>query len=305
VDDEAYFVNVVESIDGRRLPQGRGISVAVNALGPNYFATMGTPMLLGREFGPEDSQKSPKVVVISETLARQCFGKENPIGRRIADHRHGEVQIIGVVKDSRYGSVRDLPRGVLYLPLFQMNLAEVPFAATYEVRYSGGLPALLNFIRHQLRAINVSVPISRVRTLEVQTRDSFVTDRLIATVSSFFGLLAMLLACLGLYGTIAYGVARRTGEIGLRMALGATVSDVLRLVISQGMVLTLIGVSVGIAGALGATRFLSSLLYGIKPADPLTFVVVSLVLTGVALLATYIPARRAAKVDPVVALRHE
>ena len=305
VDDEAYWVNMVESIDGRKLPEGHGIHVAVNALGPGYFQTLETPMLLGREFGPEDNRKSAKVALISETLAHQCFGKTDPIGRRIADHDDGEVQVVGVVKDSRYASVRDLPRGVLYLPLFQENLAEIPFATTFEVRYSGDLPPLLNLIRHQLKAIDSSVPVSRVKTLEMQTRDSFVTYRLIATVSTFFGLLAMLIACLGLYGTIAYGVARRTGEIGLRMALGAQTSDVLRLVVGQGMILTLLGVGLGIIGALGITRFLSSLLYGVKPTDPATIFSGSLILIAVALLACYIPARRATKVDPMVALRHE
>jgi predicted permease len=305
VDDEAYLVNGVESIDGRKLPEGHGIHVAVNALAPHYFGTLQTPMLLGREFGPGDSRKSPKVAVISETLARECFRNENPIGRRIADHDDGEVQIIGVVKDSRYGSVRDLPPGVLYLPIFQENLAELPFPATFEVRYSGGLPTLLNSIRHEKRTTNANVPLSRVNTLEVQTRDSFATDRLIATVSTFFGVLAMLLACLGLYGTIAYGVARRTGKIGLRMALGAERSDVLRLVVGQGMRLALLGASTGITGALAITRFLSGLLYGVKPTYAAPFVVASLILNGVALLACYIPARRATKVDPMVALRHE
>src|SRR5439155_21507547 len=225
VDDEAYWVNGVESIDGRRLPEDQGIRVAVNRLGPGYFATLGTSMLLGREFGPEDNEKAPKVAVISEILARQCFGNENPIGRRIADHDDGEVQIVGVVRDSRYGGVRDMPRSVLYMPFFQANLAEAFFSTTFELRYSGSVSTVLDKIRRQVRAVDANLPLFRVKTLEVQTQDSFVKERLIATLSTFFGLLAVLLACIGLYGTVAYGVARRTGENGARMALGVTQRD--------------------------------------------------------------------------------
>ena len=305
VDDAAYWVNVVESIDGRKLPEGRGIRVAVNDLGPGYFATLGTPMLLGREFSPGDNENSAKVAIVSETLARQCFGSENPIGRRIADHDDGEFQIVGVVKDSRYGSVRDLPRGVLYMPLFQANLAEAFFATTFEVRYSGTLPPILDEVRRQVQAVDPNLALFRVKTLEVQTRDSFVKERLIATLSTFFGLLAVLLACVGLYGTMAYGVARRTGEIGVRVALGASQGDVLWLVLREILLLILFGLAVGLPCALGASRLLASQLYGVKATDTLTLAAGSLLLAGVALLAGYMPARRASRVDPMVALRYE
>jgi predicted permease len=305
VDDNAYWINVIESIDGRKLPEGARIRIAVNDLGPGYFATMGTPMLLGREFVPGDNEKSVKVAVVSETLARQCFGNENPIGRRIADHDDGEVQIVGVVKDSRYANVRDLPRGVLYMPLFQANLAQVLFGTTFEVRYSGGVSAVVEEVRRQVRAVDPGLPLFRVKTLQVQTRDSFVNERVIATLSSFFGLLAVLLACVGLYGTISYGVVRRTGEIGVRVALGARQEDILWTVLRETLLLLVIGLVIGLPCAVAASRLLASQLFGVKPTDALTMLAAALLLGTVALLAGFVPARRASRVDPMVALRYE
>ncbi len=157
-------------------------------------------MLLGREFGLEDNNKAPKVAVISEMLAHQCFGNANPIGRRIADHDNGEFQVVGVVNGSRYGGVKELPRSVLYLPFFQDNLAEASFAETFEIRYSGSLSTVLDGVRRRVWAIDRNFPLFRVKTLEVQTEDSLVKERLITTLSAFFGVLAALLACIGLYG---------------------------------------------------------------------------------------------------------
>ena len=305
VDDAAYWVNGVESIDGRKLPEDQGIRVAVNRLGPGYFATLGTSMLLGREFGPEDNEKTPRVAIVSEILARRCFGNGNPIGRRIADHDDGEVQIVGVVRDSRYGGVRDVPRSVLYMPFFQANLAEAFFDTTFELRHSGSVSTVLDEVRRRVRAIDPNLPLFRVKTLEVQTEDSFVKERLIATLSTFFGLLAALLACVGLYGTLAYGVARRTGEIGVRMALGATRRDVLWMVLRETLVLIAIGVVVGLPCSVGASRLLASQLYGVKPTDALTLAAGALLFAGVAVFAGYDPARRASRVDPMVALRYE
>ncbi len=305
VDEAAYWVNVVESIDGRKLPEDHGIRVAVNRLAPGYFANLGTPMLIGREFGPEDNQRSPHVAVVSEILARQCFGNQNPIGRRIADHDDGEVQIVGVVRDSRYGGVRDVPRSVLYMPFFQANLAEAFFDTTFEVRYWGGFSTVLDEVRRQVHAIDPNLPLFRVKTLEVQTRDSFVKERLIATLSTFFGLLAVLLACIGLYGTMAFGVARRTGEIGLRMALGARQRDVLWMLLRETVLLVAIGVAIGFPCAVAASRLLASQLFGIKPTDAVALSGGSLLLVAVAIFAGYLPARRASKADPMAALRHE
>src|SRR5205823_2481932 len=252
---------------------------------PGYFATMGTPMLLGREFGLEDNNKAPKVAVISEMLARQCFGNANPISRRIADHDNGEFQVVGVVNGSRYGGVKELPRSVLYLPFFQDNLAEASFAATFEIRYSGSLSNVLDGVRGRVWAIDRNFPLFRVKTLEVQTEDSLVKERLIATLSTFFGVLAALLACIGLYGTMAYVVARRTGEIGLRMALGAQQREVTWTVLREMVLLIGIGIAIGLLWAIGASRFLASQLYGVKPTDVLTLSGASLLLATVAVVA--------------------
>ena len=300
VDEEVYWVSVVESIDGRKLPQDQGIRVAVNRLGPDYFATMGTPLLLGREFGPEDNEKSLNVAVISELLARQCFGNANPIRRRI-----GEFQVVGVVKGSRYGGVKGVPRSVLYLPFFQDDLAKADFTTTFEIRYSGGLSTVLDGVRRQVLAIDRNFPLFRVKTLEVQTEDSLLKERIIATLSTFFGLLAALLACIGLYGTMAYGVARRTGEIGLRMALGAHRGGVIWMVLRETVLLIAIGILTGLLCTVGVSHLLASQLYGVKPTDMLTLSAASLLLATVAMFAGYVPARRASRVDPMVALRYE
>ena len=305
VDDEAYWVNVISAIDGRKLPENEGIRIAVNALSPGYFATLGTPMLIGREFGPEDNEKSPQVAIISEILARRCFGSENPLGRSITRHGGAQFRIVGVVKDSRYGGVRDLPRSVLYTPFFQLSLADVFFSTTFEVRYSGGLSTMLDEVRRQVHTIDPNLPLFRVKTLEVQTRDSFVKERLIATLSTFFGFLAVLLACIGLYGTLAFGVARRTGEIGVRMALGARQHDVLWMVLRETLLVVTIGVAVGFPCAVAASRLLASQLFGVKPTDVVALSGGSLLLAAVALFAGYLPAKRASEVDPMVALRYE
>jgi ABC-type antimicrobial peptide transport system permease subunit len=220
-------------------------------------------------------------------------------------HGSGELRIVGVVKDSRYGGVRDAPRGVLYEPFFQLNLADSYFSTTFEVRYSGGLSTTLDEVRRQVRAIDPTLPLFRVKTLEVQTRESLSKERLIATLSTLFGLLAVLLACIGLYGTIAYGVTRRTGEIGIRMALGAERAKILRMVLRESMTLAGIGIIIGVPAALVASRLVASMLYGVKPTDPLTILSATAVLAAVALLAGYLPARRASRVDPMVALRYE
>ena len=305
VDDEAYWINVVESIDGHKLPENHGIGVAVNRLTPRYFATMGTPMLLGREFGPEDTEKSLKVAVISEVLARECFGNGNPIGRHIADHDDGGFEVVGVVKGSRYGGVREKPRSVLYLPFFQDDLAQTLFAPTFEIRYSGALSSVLDAVRRTVSGIDPNLPLFRVETLEVQTVNSLVTERLIAMLSTFFGLLAGLLACIGLYGTMAYRVVKRTGEIGVRMALGAQRREVQWLVLRETVALVAIGLAIGQLLSAASSRLLESRLYGVKSNDALTLSVATLFLAAVAAAAGYIPARRASQVEPMVALRYE
>ncbi|MGH9770452.1 MAG: ABC transporter permease [Candidatus Acidiferrales bacterium] len=273
-------------------------------VGPNFFHAMGMQLISGRDFTIHDDQSGPKVAVINQTAELRYFGNGNPIGMRFnLSQRKGPIQVIGVVKDAKYYSLRASPTAMIFLPFLQFS----PDAQrlTFEVRTATSPKSIAAVVRRRVEAIDRNLTMIGVKSLTEQIDQSLMPVRLIATLSGVFALLALLLACIGLYGIMSYSVAGRTHEIGIRMALGAQKRDVLRLVVGQGMTLALIGVAVGIMAAVGLTRFLSSLLFGIKATDPVTFIIVSLILTCVALLASYIPARRAAKVDPMVALRHE
>ena len=275
-------------------------------VGPGYFSTVGIPLLRGREIGPQDSVAGPRAAVINQAFALQFFPNTDPLGKHVRDTfpgNPGEMQTVGVVADAKLNSLRETVRPRIYAPIFNplWEYADV----VYEIRTAADAESVSRALRKVVQETNPALPQIEIETMSGLVDRSLGTDRLIAMLSSCFGALALLLASIGLYGVMSYAVARRTNEIGIRMALGARRSDVLQLVLGHGSKLTLVGVAIGIAGALGLTRFLSSLLYGIKPADPLTFLCVSVVLTGVALLASYIPARRATKVDPLVAVRYE
>ncbi|HEV2247151.1 MAG TPA: FtsX-like permease family protein, partial [Terriglobia bacterium] len=280
-------------------------SVQMNLVGPRFFETLGMPLLLGRDFTSQDSQSAPRVAVINETMARHYFGASNPLGQRFSlSGTSGQIEIVGVVRNAKYHSLREATPRMAFLPFLQVPPSSLE-RMTYEVRAAGNPTTVIAAIRQAVRSMDKDLPLYGVNTVTEQVNESLMPERLVATLSTLFGLLALVLACVGLYGIMAYNVGRRTHELGIRMALGAEKRDVLRMVIGQGFRLALIGVLIGIAGALALTRFLASLLYGVKPTDPLTFIAVSLILIGVALLACYIPARRAAKVDPMVALRYE
>jgi predicted permease len=305
IDDEAYFVGLIRSIDGRELPEDRNIRVATNYVGPGYFATLNTPILLGREFSQKDNESSPKVAIISETFAHKAFPKENPIGRRIggnAGRTSEDFEIVGVARDVRYGDLRDSPRSVLYMAFFQHS---GDYGATVEIRYTGGVSALLDQVRAKIRSVDRNLPIFRVKTLDVQARESLARERLMAMLSSLFGILALALASIGLYGLMAYSVTRRTKDIGIRMALGAQQAQVTRLVLRETLLLIAIGVTIGVPAAIAATRLISSILFGVKPTDPTTYAVAASILLLVAGLAGYLPARRASRIDPIVALHYE
>ncbi len=281
---------------------------------PRFFETMGIPLVAGREFTERDTDTAPPVVIINETMARFFFDNQNPVGRfvRWSVNDTEPTEIVGVVKDF----VRGTPRGVSQPELFtffsyrhrealnrgaQSRLRAMMVA----VRTAGDPLRMAARIRQELREIDPNLPVLRINTIEEQLSDVLAQDRLTAVLSGFFGVLAVLLASIGLYGVISYTVARRTNEIGIRMALGAQAGDVLRLVIGEGMKLVLMGGVLGLLAALALTRLIKGLLYGVSPTDPLTFAAVALLLLGVALVACYLPARRAAKIDPMVALRAE
>ncbi len=279
-------------------------TVQESFVGPNFFQAMGMPLLLGRGFSLQNAESGPRVAVINQTAALRYFGKGSPAGVRFnLSQQEGPIQVVGVVKDAKYHSLREPRTAMIFLPLLQFS----PDAqrVTFEVRTAVSPQSVATVVRHRIEAIDRNLAMMDVKSLPEQIDQSLMPARMIATLSSLFALLALVLACVGLYGVMSYSVTRRTHEIGLRLALGAEKRDVLRLVVGQGAFLTLTGAGMGVLGALGLTRFLSSLLYGVKPTDPLTFIAASLILMAVGLLACYVPARRATKVDPMVALRYE
>ena len=294
------------AVEGFTPRAGEEMHSRMDHIGPGYFSAIGIPLLRGREIGPQDSVVGPRAAVINLAFARKFFPNTDPIGKHVRDTfpgNPGEMEIVGVVADVKYHSLREEAHPRIFAPIF--NPLWEHAAIAFEIRTAADPESIARALRKAAQETNPALPQIEVATMSGLVDRSLGTDRLIAMLSSCFGALALLLASIGLYGVMSYAVARRTNEIGIRMALGARRSDVLRLVLGHGSKLTLLGVAIGIAGALGLTRFLSSLLYGIKPTDPLTFLSVALALTGVALLASYIPARRATKVDPLVAVRYE
>jgi predicted permease len=286
--------------------KGEDTTVSVNSVGPQFFSTMDIPLILGREFRQDDSSSSPKVAVINEKVAQRFFPGRNPIGMHLAigwgPDVHPNIEIVGVVANAKSTAARDSGQPFVYFPYSQDDGLG---GATFYVRTRTDLGTMAAALRSVVARNAPSQPVYDLRALAEQLNNSMSAERLLTFFTLSLALLAALLAVVGLYGVMAYVVVRRTREFAIRMALGAARTDVIRLVVGQGLRLALIGVAIGTVGALALTRFLASLLYGVKPTDPLTFAAVPLILTAVALLACYIPARRATKVDPMVALRYE
>ncbi len=282
-----------------------GFSADYREITPEYFRTLGIPLLQGRFFTMGDSADTQKVIIVNAAFAREHLHGRSPIGEHL---RSGE-EIVGVVGNVK--SHLDEPvQPTFFVPMAQVSyqsdqLFQGWFPTSVLVRTEQNPLALTREIETNLRKADPSLPIGQVRTMEEVLSQSIAFRRFLMTLITAFAGFALLLAAIGLYGVISYSMSRRTHEIGIRMALGAERGDVLKMVVGQGLKLVLIGVAIGVAGALALTRFLSSLLYGVKPTDPVTFIAVSLILIAVALLACYIPARRASKVDPMVALRYE
>jgi predicted permease len=280
--------------------------ILYNRVGTGFFSTMGLPLVTGRMFGPQDAENSPKVALINETMARRFFPNESPLGRSFrfggpdAKPENDRI-VIGVVKDAKYMALKERAWPAAYLPYSQ----NVGYLWDFEVRFSGDAALTVAAVRQAIREIDPRLPVSGVGTLAEQVDHSVVDQRLTAQLSGFFSFVAVLLACIGIYGLMSYAVLHRTSEIGIRMALGAQQIQVLGLILRQGLTLAIAGVAVGIALAFALTRFLASLLFGVQPFDPLTFVCVALLLLLIALAACYLPARRATRVDPITALHYE
>src|SRR6476660_4068870 len=290
------------------IPEGRPLTVDENkdamfsAITGDYFRALQIPLLAGRTFELRDNADGPKVVVVNETVAKRYFGSPaEAIGKRLSIWPDEQFmrEIVGVVGDTKTGSFTEDGGAQIYVPHAQ----DVQWNIMGLVILMAGDPAAFApTLRREVQALDKDQPIYNVRTMDDVVANSLGTRRVSMQLFAVFGCAALLLAALGIYGVMAYSVAQRTHEIGIRMALGAQKSDVLRLVVRQGMTLTLIGVIVGLGGAFALTRVMTNLLFGVGASDPTTFIVISLLLIAVAFVACYLPARRAAKLDPVIAL---
>lgn len=276
-------------------------------INPDYFRTLGIPLLKGRAFSEQDTQESPRVAIVNEALARQYWPGQEPIGKRLkpgrAESKTPWLAVVGVVRNMRTQAHRARFQPELYLPYTQYPWLLSP--RHLIVRAATDPTGLTAAIRREVEELDRDQPISRIRRMEEIVARPLAHERFAMVLLGVFAGLAVTLAAVGIFGVISYSVAQRTQEIGIRVTLGAGHRDVLRLVLEQGMILALLGVAAGLAGAWGLTRFLATLLYGVRPTDPVTLVAVSIILGAVAFVASYIPARRAMKVDPIVALRYE
>jgi len=302
VSDGYYFIDRVSRIGDQVLPEDQPIRIAFNNVAPGYFATLGIPLVAGRDFERRDDRGAPPVAIVSEKLARRFEG--DPVGQRIRV-RNGDCEVVGVARDSRYANIKDAPREVVYLPLFQGRPESMDFSPTFEIRYSGALGDLVERVRETVGRVEPLLTVFRVKTLEVQTEESLARERLLALLSSCFGGFALLLACLGLYGLMAYAVKRRTPELGLRMALGARPARIRWIVMSESWLTVLGGAFLGLLASLAGIQLVKSQIHGLDPADPIVLTAATLGLLVLASLAAYLPARRAARIDPMTALRAE
>ncbi len=297
-------------------PQDQESQADALNVGPNFFETMRIPLLVGREFSDSDFKLSvandgatptsaPTPAIVNQAFVEKYLGKENPLGKRFGqaeatadEPANPGFEIIGVVRDAKYGDLRRDIHAMMYMP-------QRFGGATFELRTAADPQAILPAVREAVAQVSTNLPLYDVKTQSEQIDRLLFQERLVARLSGFFALLALVLACVGLYGLLSYEVSRRTREIGIRMALGAHQGNVMKLVLRQGIVLAIVGAAVGIAVALSVTRYLANMLYNVRASDPLTMASVAILLALVALAACYIPARRAMGVDPVVALRSE
>ena len=291
------------AVEGYQPQPGEDMETAYNVVGPSYFETMRIPITKGRSFTDADRAGAPPVVIVNDAFARRYWPNADPIGKRIsANGSEGPFrELIGVTPTGKYHTLGEDPRPFYYVPLWQ----EYHGAVTLHVKTSGDPGALMAPVRAAVRAVDPNAPVFNVKTMDEQMLVALLPARLAGTLLGAFGLLALLLASVGIYGVMAFSVAQRTREIGVRRALGAQTTSLLGLILGEGMRLAAIGFAIGLAAAFALTRFVSSLLYGVTPTDPLTLVTAVGMLTAAALVACSIPTLRALRVDPVTALRYE
>jgi putative ABC transport system permease protein len=284
-------------------PDGQEFNGQWNVASPGFFNTLGIRFLRGRDFSDRDTGDSTPVIIINQTMARDMFGDADPLGHRIKSWRDENVlrEVVGVVEDVRYFGRDDKLQSIAYVPHRQNSWASM----TVTIRSTGDPTSLAAAIREGVASVDKDIAVANIQTMQRILNDSVAGRRLNMMLLSIFATVALILASVGIYGVLSYSIAQRTHEIGVRMALGAKSTDVLRLVIGHGLRLVLAGVGIGMAGAFVLTQVMKSLLFEVSATDPLTFAVIPLILTAVALLSSYVPARRAMKVDPMIALRYE
>jgi predicted permease len=291
----------------RPKPTGDDQDRDVNGVGRSFFETYGIPILYGRSFSQTDTATSPHVAVINQSLAHTVYPGVDPVGKTFISKRHqGDpeaiYQIIGVSADAKYDALQEDPSPTFYT-LYRQGKEEQ--FITYTIKTQLSPAAILPALRNAVRSIDKDLPLRDIRTENEQIEASISEQRLFATLTASFGILALILACIGIYGIMAYNVARRTNEIGVRMALGARTRQVLWMVLRESSSLAVFGIAIGLAAAFGLTRFIRTMLYGLRPTDPATFIPAALLLLAIAIAAGYGPARRASRIDPMQALRHE
>ena len=293
-------------IDGYKPQSGQNMNARFDEVGPNYFATVGIPILVGRDITEQDGGSGQRVGLINQTMARYYFGNESPIGRRIWDTFPTSIAdfvVVGVAADAKYNSLREQTPRRFYVPFFH-PIGEATFAR-FEVGVSGNPSSLADAVRAAVKQTAPNLPPLGIHTMNDLVSESLTSDRMVTKLTGFFGALAVLLACIGIYGIMAYAVAGRTSEIGVRMALGADRGNVVWMVLRESLGLVLTGVAIGLPAVIGASKLIKSLLFGLTPSDPWALALASLLMIAIAALAGYIPARRASRTDPMTALRYE
>ncbi len=301
---DLHFSSSSVLIEGRAVESSATAPRALNnRITPGYFSAMGTRLIDGREFTEQDDEKATRVAIVNETFARRFWPGEKPLGKRfsLGGTDAPMIEVVGIAEDGKYAGLTEDPRSFVYRPIWQSYSG----SSNLIVRSRTDSERLLVTLRGEIAALDPQLPISSAKSMVDHLSFPLLPARLAAILLGGFGLLALVLAAIGLYGVMSYTVSKRTREIGIRMALGADPRDVMSLVLKNGMALVAAGVAIGLVAAFALTRVMTSLLYGVSATDAMTFIVVAALLTGVALVACFVPARRATKVDPMVALRHE
>jgi predicted permease len=299
--------NSTITVRGYTPNKNENMNVADIFIGPNFAETLGVPLLMGREINLQDTAASAKVGIVNQSFAKAYFHDQNPIGRRITfeeDSDKDDFEIVGVIGDSKYDSAKEQPDKTVFRPILQVEDQQA-FSNVFELRTLGDPLSLSAEVRAAVAQVNDKLPILNITSLRIQTDENLKQEKLIAQLVSFFGLLGLLLSCVGLYGIMAHAVVRRTNEIGIRMALGAERRDIIWMVLKESLMLVGIGLIVGLPAAWASAQLISNQLFGLKPTDPLTLLTAVILMTLVAALAGYLPARRASRVNPLIALRYE